>query len=928
MTKKSERVKAIDFHPTEPWIAVGLYNGTLAVHNYQTKAAVKTIPVCTVPSIPLFLVFGMRLTHTHTHSISVRCARFVARKNWIIIGSDDNLIRIYNYNTAERVHTVEGHADYIRSISVHPVRSLFLSTSDDCTCKLWDWDAQGGAQAGVKCINSFEGHQHYVMQAAFNPKDPNTFATCSLDRTVKIWSLTGKTASYTMDGHAKGVNAIAFYQGKDRPYLVTGSDDHTVRVWDYQSRQCVHVLQGHSQNVSSVSFHPRLPLLLSASEDGAVRLWGTGSFRCELVVNAGLDRLWSICVSEQNGEIGLGGDFGFSVMALGRGEPAVAMDLNNGKLVWVHEGNQICTGRVEENGAICLRQSTARKDLGQSDFSPNQLQYAPNGRFVTVIGDGEWCVYTAVAWRNRAFGKASEFQWAASEVGNNVYVTRQGNTISVFEDFEPCGQIVVDSSIQVDRMYGGGRVLAVVGSGHVLVYDYRSGDLLQAIEQDVFAVSFGDGLMALSAIPKGLYVINTSDFSVLYKAVDVRLRSPGLFLDGNTFAFQDSDSLKIAYCLFDPVKQSSVHEHIASSNTVVYPLGWYDEHLWFVDKDYSTHSYKVPVKLLECQQLVLGNKVDQAVAVSKNDINSPEVLNKLARFMEACGHAESALILATDPSLLFSVYLKLEKLKDAYQLLSKAPLSPDSRKKWRLLGEAMVRSGNSIDKAAECFLKANEIGNALLLGCLSEDHETLNSLRTTTPSSQPNASFMAAYVLRDYEHCFNLLMQQGRYPEAAMFSQSHGLPLTELAVREWNRVKPNGLFADPVNHPDMFPTNSVSNQLNNMTVTSRKNYPRKGSVKSTASYDDDLMSVEVNTTGTGSIKVDYFDDCAVDDACDDGNTVDVNNERPLSTIDDLSECHIEDEDRCEEMNNGEDCHKEDKYIEDDAVDIDTNADGW
>ena len=32
----------------------------------------------------------------------------------------------------------------------------------------------------------FEGHSHYVMQVALNPKDTNTFASASLDRTVKV----------------------------------------------------------------------------------------------------------------------------------------------------------------------------------------------------------------------------------------------------------------------------------------------------------------------------------------------------------------------------------------------------------------------------------------------------------------------------------------------------------------------------------------------------------------------------------------------------------------------------------------------------------------------------------------------------------------------------------------------------------------------
>ena len=43
------------------------------------------------------------------------------------------------------------------------------------------WRAQGWA-----CTQIFEGHSHYVMQCVFNPKDTNTFASASLDRTVKV----------------------------------------------------------------------------------------------------------------------------------------------------------------------------------------------------------------------------------------------------------------------------------------------------------------------------------------------------------------------------------------------------------------------------------------------------------------------------------------------------------------------------------------------------------------------------------------------------------------------------------------------------------------------------------------------------------------------------------------------------------------------
>ena len=45
-----------------------LYNGNVHVWNTETQTLVKSFEVCDLP---------------------VRCARFVARKSWIVVGSDD-----------------------------------------------------------------------------------------------------------------------------------------------------------------------------------------------------------------------------------------------------------------------------------------------------------------------------------------------------------------------------------------------------------------------------------------------------------------------------------------------------------------------------------------------------------------------------------------------------------------------------------------------------------------------------------------------------------------------------------------------------------------------------------------------------------------------------------------------------------------------
>jgi len=140
------------------------------------------------------------------------------------------LIRIFNYNTLEKVHSIEAHTDYIRSLAVHPTQPLLLSCGDDMVIKLWNWDNKWA------CAQVFEGHSHYVMQAIFNPKDTNTFASVSVDRSIKVWQLGANFPYFTLTGHEKGVISIDYFQGGDKPYLISGGDDRLIKIWDYQVR--------------------------------------------------------------------------------------------------------------------------------------------------------------------------------------------------------------------------------------------------------------------------------------------------------------------------------------------------------------------------------------------------------------------------------------------------------------------------------------------------------------------------------------------------------------------------------------------------------------------------------------------------------------------------------------------------------------------
>ena len=111
-----------------------LYNGNVHVWNHENQTLTKSFEVTDLPgkivaSYFLCVVTGMFISLSLSLSLPVRAAKFVVRKSWVVTGSDDMQIRVFNYNTLEKVHTFEAHTDYIRSIIVHPTHPYILTSS-------------------------------------------------------------------------------------------------------------------------------------------------------------------------------------------------------------------------------------------------------------------------------------------------------------------------------------------------------------------------------------------------------------------------------------------------------------------------------------------------------------------------------------------------------------------------------------------------------------------------------------------------------------------------------------------------------------------------------------------------------------------------------------------------------------------------------
>jgi WD40 repeat protein/predicted Ser/Thr protein kinase len=121
----------------------------------------------------------------------------------------------------------------------------------------------------------FRGHEAWVWSAAFSP-DGRLLATCSTDRTVRVWQTDGG-ACRELRGHTDHVFAAAFHPGGTR--LATGGRDRAVWLWDLARGEAVARLPGHSSYVWSLAFSPDGTTLASGSGDFTVRLWDTAPLK-------------------------------------------------------------------------------------------------------------------------------------------------------------------------------------------------------------------------------------------------------------------------------------------------------------------------------------------------------------------------------------------------------------------------------------------------------------------------------------------------------------------------------------------------------------------------------------------------------------------------------------------------------------------------
>ena len=305
-------------------------------------------------------------------------AREAYEKRWH--GSDklklDNWLRVWNLEDGQCLRILEGHSDYVTSVSLTPDGRRAVSGSGDKTLRVWDLDTG-------ECLHILEGHNDRVSCVCVTP-DGRRAVSGSQDNTLRVWDLEGGQCLRILEGTYPGGGIKCVSVTPDGQLALAGGAYRTV-LWNLETGQCLQTLRSGTDHMDtdSVSMTPDGRRAVSSCSDMTMRVWDLANGQCLRALKGHYVASVSVTC---DGQRAVSGGNSVAVWNLERGQHRIVQGhVSWVRRVWVTPDGRLALSAGERDSdlhvwevesARCLRSL----EVSASDLDAESVTVTPDSR--------------------------------------------------------------------------------------------------------------------------------------------------------------------------------------------------------------------------------------------------------------------------------------------------------------------------------------------------------------------------------------------------------------------------------------------------------------------------------------------------------------------------------------------------------------------
>ena len=297
--ENGQRIQSLEGHTSSPAGRAGFSNSISAVA--ITPDGRRAVSASYDETVAVWdLETGQRIHTLEGHSRGVESVAVTPDCQRVVSGSWDNTLIVWDLKNGQKLHTLEGHSDNIFGLTVTPDGRRAVSASEDNTLMVWDLETG-------RRLHILDGHIDDLRMAALALGGRHMVAvapngrhavSASKDKALVVWDLETGRRLRRFEAHTSRINAVAVTP--DGRYVVSGSGlsgdpgrrdgEFTVAVWDLHTGRRLHTLEGHTELVKTVAVTPNGRYVVSGAHDKTLAVWNleNGELLCKFHAEANL----------------------------------------------------------------------------------------------------------------------------------------------------------------------------------------------------------------------------------------------------------------------------------------------------------------------------------------------------------------------------------------------------------------------------------------------------------------------------------------------------------------------------------------------------------------------------------------------------------------------------------------------------------------